>query len=173
MAQNRGFKLIDVSSYLNQFSQVQIAAVWHSTEPKYKVEKPLEYQSTLQQFVYETLMIPFQIPGVLVVLSKDGEVIVNEAFGFSNVRQQVPACSNKYHRIASISKVFTKYAILRQVEQKKLSLQDRVFEDVFGDLFNCKLSSGSELITVDHLINHMVGAWSTKTRSEDPIPNKE
>lgn len=62
-------------------------------------------------------MIPFQIPGVMVVLSNEGKVIVNEAFGYSNVRNKVAANTSNLHRIASISKVFTKFALLRLVEQ--------------------------------------------------------
>lgn len=59
MDQNRGFKLIDVSCYLNQFSKLQIAAVWHSTEPKYKILKPELYKTKLQEMIYESLMLPF------------------------------------------------------------------------------------------------------------------
>lgn len=51
------------------------------------------------------------------VLSNEGKVIVNEAFGYSNVRKKVAANTSNLHRIASISKVFTKFALLRLVEQ--------------------------------------------------------
>lgn len=114
-------------------------------------------------------MIPFQIPGVTLVLTKHGLPVIDQAFGFANVRQSIPASTDCLHRIASISKVFTRAAIMRLVYWRKLSLQTKVFPEVFGDLYDFACSPCSELITIDHLLNHMVGQWPTTTRSIDPI----
>jgi CubicO group peptidase (beta-lactamase class C family) len=56
-------------------------------------------------------MVPFQIPGVCLVVTKNNQKIIDQAFGFANVRLNVVASTNFLHRIASVSKVFTHSAI--------------------------------------------------------------
>lgn len=72
--------------------------------------------------IYENLMLPFKIPGVCVVLSEHGNIVINEAFGLSNISQRTPASTSNYHRIASISKVITKAAIMNLVKEQRISL---------------------------------------------------
>ena len=87
----------------------------------------------------------------------------------AHTRLQLPASTDKLHRIASISKVFTRVAIERLIEQGHLSLDQKVFPDIFGNYFNYKMCSGSEEITLEHLLKHKVGAWPTTTREQDPM----
>jgi len=48
-------------------------------------------------------------------------------------------------------------------------MEMRVFPEIFGNDFNYSICQNSENITVGHLLNHMVGAWPTSTRAEDPM----
>jgi CubicO group peptidase (beta-lactamase class C family) len=69
--------------------------------------------------------------------------------------------------------VFTKQAILQMIKVGKLELDTKVFPDVFGPLYNYQVCPGSELITIEHLLNHTVGVWPTTTRTDDPMFNKK
>jgi hypothetical protein len=44
-----------------------------------------------------------------------------------------------------------------------------VFPEIFGNDYNYTICQNSENITVGHLLDHMVGAWPTLTRAEDPM----
>lgn len=50
------------------------------------------------------------------------------------------------------------------IDKKLISLDQKVFPHILD--FHVP---GSELITVEHLLNHTVGCWPTTTRKEDPI----
>jgi hypothetical protein len=39
----RGYKVHDVTVYLNQLAEVQVAAVWHCAVRSIKIHKPLEW----------------------------------------------------------------------------------------------------------------------------------
>lgn len=164
----RGYQVFDVSVYLNQQAEIQVAAVWLSASRKIKIRRPPVWQSALQELIYENLMLPFKIPGVCLVLSEYGQVVIDQAFGHANMRQELPARTSNYHRIASISKVFTRAAIMKLVSEQKIKLSQRVFPDLLD--FN---TPGCELITVEHLLNHTVGQWPTLTRKEDPMFNQK
>ena len=56
---NRGYELYDAAIYLNQFSEIQIAGVWHQMEQQYKVEMPDTFLSISERLAYEELMVPF------------------------------------------------------------------------------------------------------------------
>ena len=103
------------------------------------------------------------------VVSYKNRTVVNAAFGKANTQANIPASTSKLHRIASISKVFTKVAIKHLISQARLSLDTKVFQDVF----NYPSSQGSEHITVGDLLDHMVGCWPTTTRAEDPVFQKQ
>ena len=67
--------------------------------------------SAIEKLIHEKLMAPYQIPGVALVASYKNRTVVNQAFGKANTQANVPASTTRLHRIASISKVFTKVAI--------------------------------------------------------------
>ena len=78
LALNGGYKLQDVSIYTNQWGKVQIAAVWLAQTPKYRVEPPLGYKmDDMTAYVYDKLMIPYNIPSVQLLLAKNGEIVID------------------------------------------------------------------------------------------------
>lgn len=79
------------------------------------------------------------------------------------------AQNSRLHRIASISKVITRLAIEQLLKTHKLSRETLVFPEIFMKDFSSKMNSKAELITVQHLMDHMVGTWPTTTRELDPM----
>jgi CubicO group peptidase (beta-lactamase class C family) len=69
--------------------------------------------------------------------------------------------------------VFTCAAICKLVETGIISMNTKVFPEIFDRDINYSICQNSEKITIEHLLNHMVGAWPTTTRSEDPMFSRE
>lgn len=61
---------------------------------------------------------------------------------------------------------------MRLCHRKQLSLQTKVFPEIFEDFYDYSVCPGSELITVEHLLDHTTGCWPTTTRAEDPVFNQ-
>src|SRR5262249_52446361 len=83
---------------------------------------------------------PADVAGVVVVVVKDGKVLVGRGYGFSDVEKRVPVSwETTLFRPGSISKLFAWTAVMQLVEQGKLDLDadvntylDYKADDPFG-----------------------------------------
>src|SRR6187455_1398204 len=60
--------------------------------------------------------------GVSVAVVKNGRTVLAKGYGFADLENDVPATAETVFRIGSITKQFTSAAIMRLVEQGKVSL---------------------------------------------------
>ena len=68
-----------------------------------------------------------QIPGAVVVVVKDGQILTERGFGYADVAKQTPVDPRMtLFRPGSISKLFTWTAVMQQVEQGKIDLDGDV-----------------------------------------------
>lgn len=67
-----------------------------------------------------------QIPGMSVAVVRDGEVALEKGYGFANLEDSTPAGKDTVYRLASITKPFMAMALMKMVEEGKLSLDDPV-----------------------------------------------
>ena len=65
-----------------------------------------------------------QVPGVVVVIRKDGKTIFQRARGYANLEMRTRMNLDSVHELASVSKQFTATAIMKLVEDRKLALND-------------------------------------------------
>ncbi len=97
-------------------------------------------------------------PGAVAVVSKDGEVVFEQAFGHrSLIPEQTPLRPNTIFDLASLTKpLATTIAVMLLVHEKKIRLDDQVtrFLPTFGVF-------GKSRTTLRHLLNHSSGlpAW--------------
>jgi CubicO group peptidase (beta-lactamase class C family) len=64
-----------------------------------------------------------EVPGAVVVVVKDGQILVQKGYGFSNHEKRTPVDSRTtLFRPGSVSKLFTWTAVMQLVEQGKLDL---------------------------------------------------
>ena len=66
------------------------------------------------------------IPGLSVGIVKDGRVIREKGYGFANLELSAPASASTVYQIASITKTFTATAIMMLVQERRLSLDDKI-----------------------------------------------
>lgn len=87
-------------------------------------------------------------------ISQNGHLLLNEAKGYAKRFDEIPNKADTSFGIASGTKGFTALAILKLIDEGKLSLSDNVFEILPYDFPNVK-----ETITVKHLLNHTSGIY--------------
>jgi CubicO group peptidase (beta-lactamase class C family) len=74
----------------------------------------------------KTEMARQHIPGIALLVSRNGEVVRAQGFGFSNVELQVPVKPETLFQSGSVGKQFTATVIMMLVEQGKISLDDPI-----------------------------------------------
>ena len=89
-------------------------------------------------------------PGVSVLVKKNNEIIYQLSKGLANKVNNNSISSHTGFRIGSISKPFTALAIMKLVEQKKLSLDDQITKYIQ------ELPTGWKDITIKYLLSHRV-----------------
>src|SRR6476619_5341857 len=92
--------------------------------------------------------------GVSVAVVKNGRTILSKGYGFADLENDVPATPETVYRIGSITKQFTSAAIMRLMEQGKLSLDDTLQK------FLPNFPTQGNRVTVRHLLNHTSGIKS-------------
>lgn len=91
------------------------------------------------------------IPGVSVLVSRNGEIVRAEGFGLSNVELQVPVKPETLFQSGSVGKQFTATAIMMLVEEGKVGLDDSITK-YFPDA-----PTTWKPVTVRNLLSHTGG----------------
>lgn len=91
------------------------------------------------------------VPGGVVVVVRDGEIVHSKAVGMANLAHEVPFDRNTVSNIGSVSKQFTAFAVTQLAYLGKLSLDDDVRK------YFPELPDLGQTVTVRHLLNHTNG----------------
>jgi CubicO group peptidase (beta-lactamase class C family) len=92
-----------------------------------------------------------QIPGLALLVVRDGKVVRSQGYGFSNVELQVPVKPETLFQSGSVGKQFTATAVMMLVEEGKIGLEDpltKYFPDAPGTWKD---------VTVRQLLSHTAG----------------
>lgn len=117
----------------------------------------------------DSLRKKYGIPGVVVAVVRNDTIVYTNCYGVEDVETQTPVRDSSLFRIASISKPITVVALLKLMQDGKLSMDDKVFgaESVLGEDFGgLPENSGWDKITVRHLIEHKSGI---QNKPDDPM----
>lgn len=103
----------------------------------------------------QKIMETKKIPGAAIAISKNGEIIFQKGFGFSNIESKEEVTPETIFGIASVTKSFTAMAILMLEEEGKLSVDDPVTKYIP----ELKLSDVPDMdeIKILHLLSHTTG----------------
>ncbi|HVF39395.1 MAG TPA: serine hydrolase domain-containing protein [Gemmatimonadaceae bacterium] len=91
------------------------------------------------------------VPGVSLLVMKDGVPVVRRSWGMSDLEQNIPATPETNFRLASITKQFTAAAILLLVQDRKVSLDDPISR------WLPSLPTSTAPVTIRHLLSHTSG----------------
>jgi CubicO group peptidase (beta-lactamase class C family) len=91
------------------------------------------------------------IPGVALLVSRNGEPVRAQGFGFSNVELQVPVKPETLFQSGSMGKQFTATAVMMLVEEGKVSLDDSITK------YFPEAPATWKPVTVRHLLSHTGG----------------
>jgi CubicO group peptidase (beta-lactamase class C family) len=104
----------------------------------------------------------WQIPGLSIVIVKDGKIVLMKGFGVKDITNNEPVDENTLFMIASNTKLFTGTALAQLEYHKKLSLNDKIGKYITGyELFD---STSTKLVTIKDMMSHRIG---TKTFQGD------
>ena len=104
----------------------------------------------------------WDIPGLSIVIVKDGKVVVMKGYGVRNIKTKEPVDENTLFMIASNSKLFTATSLAQLEYDKKLSLDDKITK--FFPWYSVYDSNTTNLVTVRDMLSHHLG---TKTFQGD------
>lgn len=110
-----------------------------------------------------------KVPGISLAITKNGKLVFAKAYGFADKETAERATTSTRFRISSISKTITAVAIMKLVEENKLSLDDKIFgnDGILGNDYGTQpYKQYITSITVKHCLSHHVGGWSNN--SNDP-----
>ena len=101
--------------------------------------------------IVQNQMTKQNITGISLAIVKDGKTLVNKGYGMANMELRVPVNSNTVFRLASISKQFFATAIMKLVQDGKISLDDDIqkFFRNAPDIW--------KPIRIKHLLSHTSG----------------
>ena len=101
--------------------------------------------------IVQKMMKEQKITGLALAVIKNGKTVVNKGYGLANVEHNVPVTEKTVIRLGSVSKQFFTTAILKLVEEGKLTIDDHVHK-FFPDA-----PETWKPIQVKHLMSHTSG----------------
>jgi N-acyl-D-amino-acid deacylase len=116
-----------------------------------------------------TMMGRHGVPGASLAVVKDGKLVYARGYGWSNLATREHVQPDTAFGVASLSKTITAAAVLKLVEQGKLSLDDKPFKLLahIKPLPGARPDRRLQNVTVRHLLTHS-GGWDAM-KSGDPV----
>ena len=121
-----------------------------------------------------------KLSGVVAMVTKDGEIQMNQAFGYQNVEDKVPMSTDTIFRIFSMTKPVTGTALMILYDEGKFQLSDPVekhLPQLAGmTVFKSQNEDGSfetepanHAMTIRELMSHTGGLLYTPPLSQGPV----
>lgn len=132
--------------------------------PPAQPEIPISGTAVPGMASYDQIIADFMrkhaIPGGAVAVMRDGKLIYARGFGHADVENRTPVQPDALFRIASVSKTLTSAAIMKLVEEGRLTLDDRVAPLIahLPPAPGATVDPRWERITIRQLLTHS-GGW--------------
>ncbi len=139
--------------------------VWANTaENKYSLE---QLQSDIKQ-----VLVANSIPGISITITQKEKAIWTAGLGKANIEKDIDADINTLFRVGSITKMFTTLAVLKLVDEDRLTLEAKL-QDIAPEVEYENYWSATDPIRMVHLLEHSTGwdDWHAPEFSQnDPTP---
>jgi D-alanyl-D-alanine carboxypeptidase len=106
----------------------------------------------------ERMMLARQVPGLAVVVVKDGKIVRERGYGLANVEHRVPVTPDTVFQSASTGKTFTAALVLLLEKDGKLTLDDPISR------YLDNTPTAWKAITIRHLLTHTSGLGDPYTK---------
>lgn len=151
----RGAEAILLETESDGRYRIDVAAVEDDAPGSYTLTLlRLEPLATDPEKRVDQLLSPFSgddVPGAVVAVIRDGEVVHSQAVGMANLTFGIPFTRQTVSNIGSVSKQFTAFAVTRLAKSGVLSLDDDVRE------YFPELPDLGQTVTVRDLLRHTSG----------------
>lgn len=107
-----------------------------------------------------------------VFIATNNEVLFSKSYGFSNFQERSPLTYESQFYIGSVTKQFTAVAILRLVQEGKISLEDKISKLIP----EFSRTPWAQDVTIKHLLNHTSGIFEPnplENQSKPPFSKVE
>jgi CubicO group peptidase (beta-lactamase class C family) len=104
----------------------------------------------------------WQVPGLAIVIVKDGKIVHLKGYGVANITTRAAVNENTLFFIASNTKLFTGTALAQLEYRKKISLNDKISK-YYPD-YKLYEKTSSDIVTIKDMLSHRIG---TKTFQGD------
>jgi CubicO group peptidase (beta-lactamase class C family) len=137
--------------------------------------QPSFLKDSIDRYVEQGLK-DWDLPGLSVVIVKDGKVAFIKGYGVRDINSRTPVDENTLFMIASNTKLFTGTALALLETRQKLNLNDKVTKYFPG--YRLYDSISTQLVTIRDLLTHRIGTktfqgdftfWNTKLGREEII----
>jgi CubicO group peptidase (beta-lactamase class C family) len=98
-----------------------------------------------------------RVPSIVVAVAEDGKIVWEEAFGWADVENRVPATPSTIYRLGSVSKTITATGLMLLVEEGKVDLDEPAVDYLPEDVRPRAFEGEIREVTVRHLLNHRSG----------------
>jgi CubicO group peptidase (beta-lactamase class C family) len=92
-----------------------------------------------------------RIPGLSIAVTRDGEIVKAQGYGFANVEHGVPATAETVYQSGSVGKQFTAALVMMLVAEGQLGLDDPLVEHLGG------APDAWSSISIRQMLNHTAG----------------
>lgn len=100
-------------------------------------------------------MKDWQIPGLAIVIVKDGKTVLMKGYGVEDIETQKPVDEHTLFMIASNSKLFTGTALAHLEYNRKIALDDKITKYFPG--FKLYEETTTSLVTIKDMLSHHLG----------------
>ncbi|RYY56513.1 MAG: class A beta-lactamase-related serine hydrolase [Chitinophagaceae bacterium] len=111
----------------------------------------------------QAFMTTYAAPGASLAISHNGKLVYRKGYGLADKTSGEKVTTDHRFRIASVSKTFTAIAIMKLVQDGKLSLSQKVFGtgSLLGTAYGAApYSFNVASVTVRDLLRHTSGGWN-------------
>lgn len=98
----------------------------------------------------------YRIPGLVIGIVDDQNLLWSRGFGYANVEKKIPMSAETLCRVASITKTFTATAIMQLRDQGKLRLDDPISKHLPWFRIKNRFPE-AQAITIENLLTHSSG----------------
>lgn len=107
-------------------------------------------------------MTNYNMPGMSLAVSKNGRLVYAKGYGEANTGTHEKVTTESQFRVASVSKLITSAAIMKLVENGKITMDQKVFgtNGVLGTTYGTQpYNQYVTDITISNLLHHTGGGW--------------